>query len=382
MKTTQIFSAWILSLGSLAVVPAAWADTVTVCASGCNYTSINAAIAAAQNGDVIQLAAQTYLEGAVINTLGKAITLRGVVNAAGEPASVLDGADSHRVLICQSGETTATVFENLVIRNGTGDYGGGMYNYNNSNPSLNNCTFTDNTASGQYGYGGGMYNNYSSSPTLTNCTFTGNTAQYGGGMFNYNSSPTLTNCTFTDNTATYSGVGMYNSASSPTLNDCTFTLNTGVGMYNNSSSSPTLTNCTFTDNTASGMVNLYSSSPTLNNCTFTGNTAGSSGGGMQSSNNSNPTLTNCILCSNTPLQISGLYTDLGGNCIMTSCYDCFLCPGDINGNGAVDGVDLAALLSTWGTDGQGEFDCDIDDDGIVSGIDLAFILSGWGSCQD
>ena len=330
MKTTQIFSAWILSLGSLAVVPAAWADTVTVCASGCNYTSINAAIAAAQNGDVIQLAAQTYLEGAVINTLGKAITLRGVVNAAGEPASVLDGADSHRVLICQSGETTATVFENLVIRNGTGDYGGGMYNYNNSNPSLNNCTFTDNTASGQYGYGGGMYNNYSSSPTLTNCTFTGNTAQYGGGMFNYNSSPTLTNCTFTDNTATYSGVGMYNSASSPTLNDCTFTLNTGVGMYNNS----------------------------------------------------NPTLTNCILCSNTPLQISGLYTDLGGNCIMTSCYDCFLCPGDINGNGAVDGVDLAALLSTWGTDGQGEFDCDIDDDGIVSGIDLAFILSGWGSCQD
>ncbi|MDA0215357.1 MAG: nitrous oxide reductase family maturation protein NosD, partial [Planctomycetota bacterium] len=61
MKTTQICSAWILSLGSLAVGPAAWADTITVCASGCNYTSINAAIAAAQNGDVIQLAAQTYL---------------------------------------------------------------------------------------------------------------------------------------------------------------------------------------------------------------------------------------------------------------------------------------------------------------------------------
>ncbi|MDA0296692.1 MAG: hypothetical protein O3A31_12015, partial [Planctomycetota bacterium] len=96
------------------------ASTITVCASGCDYTSINAAISAASNGDVIQLAAETYFEGAQIDTLGKAITLRGVLDKAGEPASVLDGADTHRVLICQNGETTATVFENLVIQNGYG----------------------------------------------------------------------------------------------------------------------------------------------------------------------------------------------------------------------------------------------------------------------
>ena len=118
------------------------AETITVCASGCDYTSINAAINAASDGDVIQLAAETYFEGQVIDTLGKAITLRGVLDKAGEPASVLDGAGAHRVLICESGEGTGTIFERLVIWNGlaSGNFpdnsGGGMYNYNGSSPRM------------------------------------------------------------------------------------------------------------------------------------------------------------------------------------------------------------------------------------------------------
>ena len=49
------------------------ADTLTVCASGCQYTSINAAIDAATNGDVIVLSAETYAEGDVIDTDGTAV---------------------------------------------------------------------------------------------------------------------------------------------------------------------------------------------------------------------------------------------------------------------------------------------------------------------
>ncbi len=49
-------------------------------------------------------------------------------------------------------------------------------------------------------------------------------------------------------------------------------------------------------------------------------------------------------------------------------------------NNVVDGVDLAAVLSSWGTGGQGQFRTDIDSDGVVSGTDLAFVLSGWGPC--
>jgi hypothetical protein len=56
------------------------------------------------------------------------------------------------------------------------------------------------------------------------------------------------------------------------------------------------------------------------------------------------------------------------------------CFGDISGNGVVDGVDLAALLGAWGTDGHGKFECDIDGDGVVAGSDLAIMLGSWGPC--
>jgi formylglycine-generating enzyme required for sulfatase activity len=53
------------------------------------------------------------------------------------------------------------------------------------------------------------------------------------------------------------------------------------------------------------------------------------------------------------------------------------CPGDITGNGVVDGADLGALLTTWGApQGQG----DLNGDGTVDGADLGFLLTKWGPC--
>lgn len=49
-------------------------------------------------------------------------------------------------------------------------------------------------------------------------------------------------------------------------------------------------------------------------------------------------------------------------------------PGDLNGDGAVDGADLAALLAQWGGAGA----ADMNDDSIVNGADLATLLSNWG----
>ena len=54
-----------------------------------------------------------------------------------------------------------------------------MYNKDRSNPTLTNCTFTNNSASD---FGGGMCNDDRCQPTLDNCTFTSNSAAYGGGM--------------------------------------------------------------------------------------------------------------------------------------------------------------------------------------------------------
>jgi len=56
------------------------------------------------------------------------------------------------------------------------------------------------------------------------------------------------------------------------------------------------------------------------------------------------------------------------------------CPGDVTGDRAVNGVDLAAVLGTWNTAGSGQFDTDINDDGVVNGADLAILLGAWGTC--
>jgi formylglycine-generating enzyme required for sulfatase activity len=53
------------------------------------------------------------------------------------------------------------------------------------------------------------------------------------------------------------------------------------------------------------------------------------------------------------------------------------CPGDLNGNGVVDGADLGALLTAWGTQGGS---ADVTGDGIVDGADLGVLLVKWGPC--
>ena len=56
------------------------------------------------------------------------------------------------------------------------------------------------------------------------------------------------------------------------------------------------------------------------------------------------------------------------------------CLGDITGNYIVNSVDLAIVLSAWGSSG-GEFaGTDINQDGIVNATDLTVLLSSWGPC--
>ena len=54
------------------------------------------------------------------------------------------------------------------------------------------------------------------------------------------------------------------------------------------------------------------------------------------------------------------------------------CPEDLNGDGQVNGGDLALVLSSWGEDG--DEGADLNGDGMVNGADMALILSAWGNC--
>ena len=49
-------------------------------------------------------------------------------------------------------------------------------------------------------------------------------------------------------------------------------------------------------------------------------------------------------------------------------------PGDLNGDGRVDGADLTILLSDWGASGT---DSDLNGSGMVGGEDLAILLANW-----
>lgn len=53
------------------------------------------------------------------------------------------------------------------------------------------------------------------------------------------------------------------------------------------------------------------------------------------------------------------------------------CPGDVDGSGAVDAADLAALLAAWGGKSAS---ADLDGSGAVDAGDLALLLGAWGPC--
>jgi hypothetical protein len=107
------------------IIGAQAAATWTVCASGCAYTSIEAAIAAPTtlNGDTLEIVAGTYTEPGI--NVSKSLTLQGesaattIVQAATTLNTAHDG-----VFIISCG--TTVVLQELTIRHGTN---GGLDNY-------------------------------------------------------------------------------------------------------------------------------------------------------------------------------------------------------------------------------------------------------------
>ena len=80
---------------------------------------------------------------------------------------------------------------------------------------------------------------------------------------------------------------------------------------------------------------------------------------------------------------AGELEDSNSNNIPDCCEQstsCEPCAADIDGSGTVNAVDLAAVLTVWGTDGGKYPNADIDGNGEVNGPDLAAVLSSWGAC--
>ena len=196
------------------VIPAlatlALAETYVVNPQGTgDFPTIQAAISAAMDGDVIELTDGVFTGqgNRDIGYWGKAITIR---SQNGNPSyCIIDcegtETDPHRGFYFQLGEGPGSILEGVTIRRGhVGDESGaGIYCYESA-PTIRDCILWGHSARC-----GGAIDCIRASPAITECQFLLNEAQYGGAIiYCWESSPSLSDCVFRDNTA-YDGGAIY-----------------------------------------------------------------------------------------------------------------------------------------------------------------------------
>ena len=356
-----------------------------------DYPTIQQAIDASNDDDVIEIASGTYNEIG-ITTDGKAITLRGEVDGDGIPTTIIDGQHQGILMNFSFQDDNETRIENLLLtRGGNNEYAAVILFH--ARPIFTNCHFVENGTSTDARFGGGVYN-LNGAPQFLECRFVGNMARWGGGYATWETGqpdhPVFTNCEFIANTARLGGA-MANMRSQPVIDGCVFrnnlALQNGGGLYNDGSDcclhwngSFTLRHCVIEENMAGdsggGLYNAFYGLPIIENCTIRENSAVNDGSGIASEIDMNPTLQGNIICANsgTQDQISGDWTDGGENSVLDTCSDC---TADLDGSGTVDVNDLLTQLAAYGNNGQG--DCDADGDTDVN--DLLMLIEAWGDCQ-
>ena len=220
------------------------AETITVCLDGsCDYTDVQSAVAASEDGDVIEVAAGVYQLTSPINPQGRAVEVRGELGSNGDLLAILDGQQITGIVRCTTYETPSTVFRDLVFRNGQSYEGGGVY-LDYAYPTIFNCTLEYCSAT----KGGALYFNdrwgtKGEAIAIEDSRFIGNVAVDGGAICLEGNSATvisINGCLITDNQASNRGGGIYDDfcdgsgLTGLNLSNCYISLNessTGGGLY-------------------------------------------------------------------------------------------------------------------------------------------------------
>ena len=287
------------------------------------YPTIASALENALDGQTIVIAAGTYMidpDTIAIDLQSKSLTITGATHEDGTPAVTIDGGG----IFISGAAANGTTIENIRVIN----TGGGL--------SIIDCE-----------------------ASVTNCIFEGNFSLYGGGAYISNAYATLSNCIFRNNWAYTGGGVVLRDGPLVILIDCLIEGNVGsyMGTY------------------GVGGVHVQSGTLTMINCTVRENLGGEVGG-VKVDAVAALAMSDSTVCGNTPEnEISGEWTDNGGNTIADECpADC---AGDLDGDGVVSVDDLLALLAAYQTNGGG--DCDGDGDTDVD--DLLILIGSWGPCN-
>jgi ferredoxin len=255
-----------------------------VCANGCPFSTVQAAIEAAAAGDTITLCAGSFTGNLTIN---KDLTLVG----AGEDVTTLQGDGAGTVVTINGG---IVKLQDLRITGGAGaDYGGGIYNAGTL--TLTGCTVSGNNTDN--GYGNGIYNEVDSTLTVADCTISENGldapgAPFGGGIYS-EGTLSVSNSRLTGNRANQGG-GLHVFRCTAEITGCDISGNVIVDDDDDDYTAVggaiaavyallTVDNCTMLDNSGAangGAVHMLYSIVTFTNCEINGNSASAEGGGI------------------------------------------------------------------------------------------------------
>ncbi len=332
------------------------------------YPTIQAAIDASRPGDVVQVSPGLY--SGPVDFLGKSVVVRGT---SADPAlTTVSGGES--VVRFLTAETSSSRLENLTITNGAGLTGAGI-RIVGASPVIKNCRVVMNSATGGGVCRGGGIAVLGGSPLIDGCLVGGNSvisgggpAQsacastwvvtsngYGGGIFISNAAVTIRNTTISGNLVRGSASSGCNASASVVA--------IGGGLYKIGPEALVMINTNVSTNVIEASASATCNQPccaafagaafieapaSLAGCRFTNNSRTGCGGnvGGVRFEGTGTTLAGTRICENSEVNYSGAYIDAGGNSVSETCPSC---AGDVNGDGRVDGVDVATVLGAWGT---------------------------------
>jgi len=214
----------VATLALVALANTADADTIRVdWNGGGDYTTINAAVTAASEGDSIVVADGTYsgTQNTEIMPYQKNVVIESENGAA---VTIIDGTDQYTAFNILDGQDSTMVVSGFTLANCHGSSNGGAFEVSgHSSPIIEDCVFEGCTSPN-----GGAMALYQSSSVVRDCVFRANSATYrGGAIYTYECAVTFSRCLFDENvsSAAYRSGAIYTNASADLLTGCTLVEN-------------------------------------------------------------------------------------------------------------------------------------------------------------
>ncbi|MBN1787750.1 MAG: hypothetical protein JW806_05085 [Sedimentisphaerales bacterium] len=324
------------------------------------YTTIQAAINASFNGDMVIISPGTYtgIGNKDLDFVGRAITVRSTDPQ--DPnivaATVIDCEQDGRGFVFQNGEDSNSVLSGLTVTNGMIDpyydsaYGGGIL-CDGASPTITNCQIINNTTNGDYNNcGGGIACVSGSDSIIINCDISNNSV--------------LGEAIFESIGWSYGG-GIYCDASSIYVYNCKISGNTSKGGYGVSDTGYGDTPPPSAGRSYGGGIAIESGSSVIDNCLIIENRTvpirddygyGASVGGGIACYKSNTIVRNCTIVGNDTFASLGDYSGGGGGIYGPATVINSIVWGNLSGNQLSDVLSVSYSDIEDGYAGTGNID--------------------------